>query len=183
MANTTACVWHPGFLTTTIVPTEFWHCPACSLLGKAWARTTAQPRTRQLQHSHAHYPIQPHSCARMLTVTQHCLKSDLSTTSFLLPTAFLSKEWETPGVKAGDNLIAVGATDRVPEHPGASSPSYSLAPGELLEPTGASPAARQEFCATEASFNLYAKSNTPASAAKGRLGEKKMKCLKVQGSH
>lgn len=86
-------------------------------------------------------------------------------------------------MKAGDNLITVGATDRVPEHPGASSPSYSLAPGELLEPTGASPAARQEFCATEASFNLYAKSNTPASAAKGRLGGKGTRYKAATNSH
>lgn len=48
-------------------------------------------------------------------------------------------------MKAGENFIAAEATDQVPEHPGASSPSHSQAPGELLKPPWPSPAARQEL--------------------------------------
>lgn len=165
---------HVGILIITTAPTELWQCPACSLLGKAWARTTAQPGTTASSSTATHTVGFSH------TVVTKCWL--WHTHRHQPPTALLSEDCESRGVKAGDNFIAAGATDQVPEHPGARSPSYNWASGELLKLPWPSPAARQELV----SFKLVIlyMLGIPAFTAKERqVRRKKIKCLKLQKGH
>lgn len=153
----------PGISATTTVPTEFWHCPACSLLGEAWARNHSQ-----LQLSHAHGPIQPHSCGQTLTVTQHGLKSliSLPPASHSICKSVRLEGWRQVTISLQQEVQVESLSILVPS---ASHTAWETPRAPLGQPS------RQAgiSCATEASFKLVIICWIPTFAAQKQVRRKK----------